>query len=82
MRARTLGPQDVVVVTGASGGVGRPTDRAVTEPGARVALLARGEAGPEAAADDVRQAGGTVLVVPVDATGAGAAATWLLARYR
>jgi NAD(P)-dependent dehydrogenase (short-subunit alcohol dehydrogenase family) len=31
-----------------------------------VALLARGEAGLEAAADDVRRAGATALVVPVD----------------
>lgn len=72
MSARTLGPQDVVVVTGASGGVGRATARAVAERGARVALLARGEAGLEAAADDVRRAGGTPLVVPVDVADADA----------
>ncbi|MCT7353679.1 SDR family oxidoreductase, partial [Streptomyces sp. 15-116A] len=36
------------------------------EAGERVALLARGREGLAAAADDVRQAGGDALVVPVD----------------
>jgi NAD(P)-dependent dehydrogenase (short-subunit alcohol dehydrogenase family) len=37
-----------------------------------VALLARGETGLNAAADEVRAAGGTALVVPVDVADAGA----------
>jgi NAD(P)-dependent dehydrogenase (short-subunit alcohol dehydrogenase family) len=57
---------EAVVVTGASGGVGRAVARAYGRRGARVALLARGEAGLRAAADDVRSAGGTPLAVPVD----------------
>ncbi|MEV6612175.1 SDR family oxidoreductase [Kutzneria sp. NPDC051319] len=56
----------VVVITGATGGVGRATARAFAEKGDRVALLARGEAGLAAAAEEVRQAGGTPLPIPVD----------------
>ncbi|MFF8375686.1 SDR family oxidoreductase [Streptomyces sp. NPDC015661] len=55
-----------VVVTGASAGVGRATARAFGAGGARVALLARGRVGLEAAAEEVRRAGGEALVVPVD----------------
>ena len=72
MRAHTLGPTDVVVVTRASGGVGRATARAVAERGAAVALLARGREGLEGAAADVRRAGGRPLVVPVDVADAAA----------
>jgi NAD(P)-dependent dehydrogenase (short-subunit alcohol dehydrogenase family) len=56
----------VVVVTGASGGVGRATARAFAARGDRVALLARGREGLAAAADDVQRAGGEALVVTVD----------------
>jgi NAD(P)-dependent dehydrogenase (short-subunit alcohol dehydrogenase family) len=56
----------VVVITGATGGVGRATARVFAEQGDRVALLARGEAGLAAAAEEVRQAGGTPLPIPVD----------------
>ncbi|PSL02699.1 NADP-dependent 3-hydroxy acid dehydrogenase YdfG [Haloactinopolyspora alba] len=65
---------DVVVVTGASGGTGRAIARRFGEKGAAVALLARGQAGLEAAADDVRAAGGRTLALPVDVADAGALA--------
>lgn len=56
----------VIVVTGATGGVGRATARAFAARGDRVALLARGREGLAAAADEVRRAGGEALVVGVD----------------
>ncbi len=56
----------VVVVTGASGGIGRAVARAYGARGASVALLARGEQGLADAAEDVRRAGGTPLAVPLD----------------
>ncbi|MFC0438244.1 SDR family oxidoreductase [Kutzneria buriramensis] len=62
----------VVVITGATGGVGRATARRFAEKGDRVALLARGEAGLAAAAEDVREAGGTPLPIPVDVADAEA----------
>ena len=55
-----------VVITGASGGVGRAVARRFASEGARVALLARGRTGLEAAAAEVRQRGGHPLVLPVD----------------
>jgi len=53
-------------VTGASGGIGRATARALAARGDAVALLARGEDGLAAAAEDVRRAGGTPLPLEVD----------------
>ena len=56
----------VVVITGASAGVGRSTAQAFAANGFEVALLARGGAGLEGAAMDVRKAGGKALPLPVD----------------
>jgi NAD(P)-dependent dehydrogenase (short-subunit alcohol dehydrogenase family) len=58
----------VVVVTGASAGVGRAAAKAFGVQGDRVALLARGEEGLEGAAREVREAGGEALPIPTDVT--------------
>jgi NAD(P)-dependent dehydrogenase (short-subunit alcohol dehydrogenase family) len=56
----------VAVVTGASAGVGRATARAFATAGFDVALLARGTAGLEAAAEEVKALGSKPLIVPTD----------------
>jgi NAD(P)-dependent dehydrogenase (short-subunit alcohol dehydrogenase family) len=57
---------EVVVVTGASAGVGRAVVRELAAGGASVGLVARGEAGLEGARADVERLGGRALVVPAD----------------
>ncbi|NKQ59370.1 SDR family oxidoreductase [Amycolatopsis sp. K13G38] len=56
----------VVVVTGATAGVGRATAREFAAHGDRVALLARGDEGLRAAAAEVEAAGAQALPIPVD----------------
>ncbi len=56
----------VAVVTGGSSGVGRAVVRELATHGWDVAVLARGEAGLDAAVRDVEQAGGRGLAVPTD----------------
>jgi NAD(P)-dependent dehydrogenase (short-subunit alcohol dehydrogenase family) len=56
----------VVVVTGASAGVGRAAAQAFGERGDRVALVARGEESLDGAARDIIRAGGEPLIVPTD----------------
>lgn len=57
---------EVVVVTGASAGVGRAIVRAFAKRGAHIGLLARGHAGLEGARRDVEELGGKALVIPTD----------------
>jgi short-subunit dehydrogenase len=57
---------EVVVVTGASGGVGRAIAHAFAKRGAHVALLARGERGLRDASREVQELGGQALVLPTD----------------
>jgi NAD(P)-dependent dehydrogenase (short-subunit alcohol dehydrogenase family) len=62
----------VVVVTGASAGVGRATVRALAKRGARIGLIARGTGGLEGARRDVEALGGRALVLPLDVSDADA----------
>jgi NAD(P)-dependent dehydrogenase (short-subunit alcohol dehydrogenase family) len=56
----------IVVVTGASAGIGRAVATAFGARGAIVGLIARGEEGLEGAARDVERAGGTAIALPTD----------------
>ena len=56
----------VVVVTGASAGVGRATVGEFAQYGTKIALLARGKDGLEAARQEVEASGSQALVIPVD----------------
>ncbi|MBF6600383.1 MAG: SDR family oxidoreductase [Dehalococcoidia bacterium] len=58
--------REVVVVTGASAGVGRAVARLFGEHGARVGLIARGRDGLEGACRDVESCGGEALAYAAD----------------
>ncbi len=57
---------EVVVITGASAGVGRATVREFARRGARIGLIARGRDGLEGARREVEACGGKALVLPTD----------------
>src|SRR5436190_961873 len=65
-RMNTVLRDKVVVVTGASSGVGRAAVRELARRGARVGLLARGVDGLAGARADVEAAGARALAVPTD----------------
>jgi NAD(P)-dependent dehydrogenase (short-subunit alcohol dehydrogenase family) len=54
------------IVTGASKGIGRATVVRLAAEGAKVGLIARGAAGLEDVAEEIRAAGGECLVLPAD----------------
>lgn len=57
---------EVVVITGASAGVGRATVRRFAKDKASIALLARGVDGLEGTKKEVEDAGGRTLILPTD----------------
>lgn len=63
--ARTTNHQ-VVVITGATGGIGRAAAAEFARHGAHIALLARGEEGLEAARREIESLGGRALAIPTD----------------
>jgi NAD(P)-dependent dehydrogenase (short-subunit alcohol dehydrogenase family) len=58
--------RSVVVITGASAGVGRAAVRAFARQGADIGLIARGRDGLEGARREVEDAGRRAIVVPAD----------------
>ena len=68
-----LGLRDkVVLIVGASGGIGAATARRLAAEGANVALMARRKAELTALATDIRVAGAEALAIAADATAPGA----------
>jgi NADP-dependent 3-hydroxy acid dehydrogenase YdfG len=64
--------REVVVITGASAGLGRATVREFARHGASIGLVARGMDGLKAAQREVEAAGGKALVLPTDVSDARA----------
>src|SRR5689334_207628 len=60
------GSREVVVVTGASAGVGRATVREFAKYGAKLGLLARGREGLEGAKRDVEELGAQAIAIECD----------------
>jgi NAD(P)-dependent dehydrogenase (short-subunit alcohol dehydrogenase family) len=61
---------EVVVITGASAGIGRALARRFAKDGARIGLLARGKEGLEGAQRDVETLGGEALPIATDVSSA------------
>ncbi len=61
-------PEQVVVVMGASSGIGRETARQLAERGARVVVSARDADALETLASEITARGGQALAVPADVT--------------
>ena len=62
----------LILITGASGGIGAATAREMAASGARLVLLARTQSKLEVVADEVRSAGGEAHVYPCDLSDADA----------
>ncbi len=64
-RQKSLDEQ-VIVLTGATSGIGLVTARMAAKRGARLVLVARNEAALDRLADEIRQNGGQAIAVPAD----------------
>jgi len=71
MKKPTAKPE-VVMITGASAGIGRATAHEFARRGARIGLLARGRAGLEGAKREVEKLGGQGLILIADVADDGA----------
>jgi NAD(P)-dependent dehydrogenase (short-subunit alcohol dehydrogenase family) len=60
------GKPEVVVITGASAGIGRAVVREFAKRKAKIGLVARGEEGLQGALREVESAGGEALILPTD----------------
>lgn len=60
--------QQVVVVCGASSGIGRETARQFAARGAKVVVAARSQEGLDSAVDEIKAQGGEAIGVPTDVT--------------
>ncbi len=69
---KEIAKPEIVVVTGASAGLGRAIVRRFAREGAHIGLLARGRDGLEGAKRDVEELGGKALVLPTDVADADA----------
>lgn len=70
MKSHPKNEPQVVVITGASAGVGRAIVQAFAKRGAHIGLLARGHDGLEGARREVEEFGGKALVIPTDTSDA------------
>ncbi len=70
MKSQIKTKPEVVVVTGASAGVGRAIVQEFAKRGAHIGLLARGHQGLEGARREVEEFGGKALVIPTDTANA------------
>jgi NAD(P)-dependent dehydrogenase (short-subunit alcohol dehydrogenase family) len=61
-----MAKRGIVVVSGASAGIGRATARRFAKDGWRVAVFARGADGLEGAVRDIEAAGGEAMAIPLD----------------
>lgn len=66
MNSYTRSKPEIVVITGASAGVGRAIVQAFAKRGAHIGLLARGHEGLEGARREVEELGGKALMIPTD----------------
>lgn len=70
--SRSAASPEVVVITGATAGVGRAVTRAFARQGAKIGLLARGRDRLEATKAEVEALGGEALAIPTDVADAAA----------